>query len=662
MTNPLPRGIVAFLREAKRRNVYVSVVAYLGVSLVLIELSGSVAEALLFPDWTYRLVTFLLILGFPVVVTLSWTFDITGKGVVRTSQEDEEEESPGKAAPSVPQARAATAPLKPRSTHAPMPSPRRRKPVQGAVGEVADDTQEQAPPPDADRVRKATLAHLRHELRTPINGIVGYAEMLMEDVEDEGFTADLKRIQAGGQKLLGLINEVLADEVAGNQAGDLEALAKKIEVDLRTPITSVVGYAEMLLESAQEEGQDDLVPDLEKILSAARRLLEASGDIVGLATKGGMAPTIQGSEASDLTRNVLSKIQSGSRASASESEGRLLVVDDNADNRDLLSRQLARQGYIVLTAADGVEALETLKTQAVDLILLDVIMPRMDGVETLERLKADEKLHEIPVLMLSSLNEVDGAMRCIEMGAEDYLSKPVRPAILDARIAANLELHRMRERERIFEERVASDDAFIQELLLSAFPEGVAQRARSGDSDLADVVPEATVLSCKLHGLSSPSSSGELRTSIQEFREVCVAIEELAEAQGVETCIWRADGFVAVAGAPSPVDDHLERAVALGQALLARAPELSGPDGEGLTISLGLHSGPVVSAALGGQRLRYEVWGEGVKTAEGVSQAAPQGTLLASPPVYSRLKESFTFEAQKVKDISGVQMRTYLLQ
>jgi CheY-like chemotaxis protein len=662
MTNPRPRGIKAFLREAKRRKVYVSIVAYAGVSIGLIELTGAVAEALLFPDWTTRLVTFLLILGFPIILILSWTFDITGRGVVRTSDEEAKGEA-GSLAGSKPRARASATPPMSRSNHAPMPSPRRRKLIQGASSEgEGTDSGESAPPPDAERVRKATLAHLRHELRTPINGIIGYAEMLLEDVEDESFTGDLQRILAGGRKLLGLINEVLADDVAGNQERDLEELAKQIEVDLRTPITSVLGYAEMLLETAQEEGQEELVPDLEKIRSAANRLLAASGDIVGLATEGGMAPAIDGSGASDLTRNVLSKIQSKASGSATESEGRLLVVDDNADNRDLLSRQLARQGYIVLTASDGVEALETLEAGPVDLILLDVIMPRMDGVEMLKRLKADEKLHEIPVLMLSSLNEVDGAMRCIEMGAEDYLSKPVRPAILDARIAVTLELHRMRERERFFEERVASDDAFIQELLLSAFPQGVAQRARAGESDLADVVPEATVLSCKLHGLSAPSSSGELRASIQELRDVCLAIEGLADAQGVEVCLWRADGFVAVAGAPSPVEDHLERAMALGQALLAAAPELTGPDGQGLRISLGLHTGPVVAAALGGQRLRYEVWGEGVKTAEEVSQAAPAGALLASPPVYSRLKESLTFEAQKVRDISGVQMRTYLLQ
>jgi len=503
---------------------------------------------------------------------------------------------------------------------------------------------------------------MRHELRTPINGIIGYAEMLLEDVEEDAYAGDLERIRSGGRKLLSLIDEVLGEGAAAAHGADLESYAEQIRVDLRTPITSVVGYAEMLLETAQEESREDLVPDLERIHASAHRLLELSGDIVGLATAGESARSVGESEASELTRAVLSKIQPGGPATDGEAEGRLLVVDDNAMNRDLLSRQLARQGYVVLTASDGAEALELLGNQKVDLILLDVIMPGMDGVETLRALKSDDKLAEIPVLMLSSLNEVDGALRCIALGAEDYLSKPVKPAILEARITANLDLHRMRERERVYQERLAAEEAFIEDLLLGAFPEGAAQRVRSGDAQVADVISEATVLSGRIRGLSAPSSTGMLRQQLESLRDAFLTLEALAREHGVETVLWREDGFLAVAGAPSPVEDHVERAASLGGALLAHLPALSGPGGDPLRLGLGLHTGPVAAAVLGGDRLRYEVWGEGVKTAQGVAGAAPEGELLASPPVYSRLKETHPFQPQKVREISGVQMRTYLMR
>lgn len=675
MTDLRPKGFVAFLREAKRRKVYVSLVAYVGVTVVLLELTGPVAEALLLPDWTSRLVTFLLLLGFPVVLVLSWTFDLTGKGVVRTAEEEG-----GETKTDIPSSRSgspvaavgasgfglsnADGRLKPKGRGAPVPLPslRRRRPAAMETASAAADGEGngESQAPDPDRVRRATLAHMRHELRTPINGIIGYAEMLLEDVEEEAFTGDLERIQVGGRKLLGLIDGVLGEGGSGNGDQNLESYAEQIRLGLRTPVTSVVGYAEMLLETAEEEGRGDLVPDLERIHASAHRLLELSGDIVGLATTGEAETDVEDSGPSKLTRTVLSKIGSGPGAGSGTAEGRLLVVDDNETNRDLLSRQLARQGYSVLTAENGADALELLQVQAVDLILLDVIMPIMDGVETLKRLKSDEKLQEIPVLMLSSLDEVDGALHCIEMGAEDYLSKPVQPAILDARITANLELHRMRERERAFAERSAVDEAFIDELLRGAFPEVIGDRVRAGDADLGDVAPEATVLRGQLRGFSPATTSGTLGQRLQSLKEFYRVVEELAQEHGVETCIWRNDGFVAVAGVPSTVEGHIERASGLGRALLVRIEGLLGPVGGPLKMGLGLHTGPVSAAALGGERLRYEVWGEGVRTAGGLAEVAPDGGLLVSPPAQARLNGRFSFRAQKVRDIAGVQMRTFL--
>lgn len=121
----------------------------------------------------------------------------------------------------------------------------------------------------------------------------------------------------------------------------------------------------------------------------------------------------------------------------------LLVVDDNDDNRYTLTRRLKRQGYDnVATAEHGRQALELMAARRFDLVLLDVMMPEMDGLEVLETMKADPALRRIPVVMISALDELDSVARCVELGAEDYLTKPFNPTHLRDRVRACLDRQR----------------------------------------------------------------------------------------------------------------------------------------------------------------------------------------------------------------------------
>ncbi len=119
----------------------------------------------------------------------------------------------------------------------------------------------------------------------------------------------------------------------------------------------------------------------------------------------------------------------------------LLVVDDNEMNRDLLTRRLERQGYQVTVAVDGLQALEILDQANFDLVLLDIMLPVMNGYQVLEHLKADQTLNHIPVIITTALDEADGKARCIELGAEDYLTKPFNPVVLKSRISDCLARH-----------------------------------------------------------------------------------------------------------------------------------------------------------------------------------------------------------------------------
>ena len=122
----------------------------------------------------------------------------------------------------------------------------------------------------------------------------------------------------------------------------------------------------------------------------------------------------------------------------------VLVVDDNEMNRDMLSRRLQRQNYQVMMAEDGEKALEMIQNHPFDLVLLDIMMPKLSGYEVLEKIKKDEETRYIPVIMISAVDDLESVVKCIEMGAEDYLFKPFNPVLLKARVSASLEKNRLR--------------------------------------------------------------------------------------------------------------------------------------------------------------------------------------------------------------------------
>ncbi len=148
-----------------------------------------------------------------------------------------------------------------------------------------------------------------------------------------------------------------------------------------------------------------------------------------------------------------------------ESPPLVLVVDDAEVNRDLLSRRLVKDGHKVVLANNGVEALEVARQQNVDLILLDIMMPVLDGYQVLAALKEDEALRDIPVIMITAINDIESIARCIEMGAEDYLPKPFNTTLLRARINACLQKKRAHDLQQSYRNRITEHNALLEQVV-----------------------------------------------------------------------------------------------------------------------------------------------------------------------------------------------------
>lgn len=159
------------------------------------------------------------------------------------------------------------------------------------------------------------------------------------------------------------------------------------------------------------------------------------------------------------------------RGKAMLQSAHLLVVDDIEDNRNLLTRRLEREGYHDVTvAANGEEALALIRARPFDLVLLDVMMPKCDGYQVLEQLRAENRLHELPVIVISALNEIDSAVRCIQLGAVDYLPKPFNTTLLRARVGASLEQKSLRDALRAHLARLEDELGAARKLQMSMVP------------------------------------------------------------------------------------------------------------------------------------------------------------------------------------------------
>ena len=316
---------------------------------------------------------------------------------------------------------------------------------------------------EVKRSDKALLANLRDGLRMPVNAVIEYSEMLLEDANKQGhadFIPDLMKIHSLGKKLLALVHDRLDETTLDEAMTDKEwdVFNVNLRHELRTPLNAIIGYSELLLEDAAADGPEGFIPDLEKIRSACKLFLSFIEDIAGFSRikHGAADPAFCHSDASSMVRSVMNDIPPLEEARPcldAANRGSLLVIDDNATSRDLMRRQLERQGHTVTVAENGQQALEIMQAGTFDMVLLDLMMPGMSGYQVLQLLKSSDVYRDVPVIVISALDDLDSVVRCIRMGAEDYLLKPFNPVLLKARIRTCLENKRLRELSEALELR-----------------------------------------------------------------------------------------------------------------------------------------------------------------------------------------------------------------
>ena len=324
------------------------------------------------------------------------------------------------------------------------------------------------------------------------------------------------------------------------------------------------------------------------------------------------------------------------------SAARLLVCDDNKVNRLLLARSLELQGHHVASAENGRVAIEmlgaALASQAFDLLLLDMEMPEMNGFEVLEQLQRDRALRELPVIVTSSLEGIVNVVRCIELGAEDYLSKPVNPVLLKARIGASLEKKRLRDQQAALVRRFATSEV-AQDLQQSGFALG-GRRV------------QGAVMFCDIRGFTSMVESQPPEETIELLNTYYTLMFEAISGHGGVVNQMIGDGLMAIFGAPLPLPDHSAAAVRAALDMvemigLLNADRVAGGKAA-IRIGIGIATGEMVAGYTGTQqRATYTCIGDTVNLAarlEAHTKSA-QRVVLIDSATHASLPQPLTADA-----------------
>jgi class 3 adenylate cyclase len=341
-----------------------------------------------------------------------------------------------------------------------------------------------------------------------------------------------------------------------------------------------------------------------------------------------------------------------------------LIVDDSPVNRKLLARLLDTLDIEAREAADGRAALEVLRSTGSDVgvVLLDIEMPEMNGYETLGSIKADEALRHLPVIMISSIEELDSVVRCIELGAADYLPKPFNPSILGARIRASLAGKRLRDLEVESAERQAELLHTIErqkdELSRFLSPQVAALvSSPEGAQLLAGHRRLATSVFCDLRGFTAFSEAAEPEEVLGVLREYHAAMGELIVAHGGTLEHFAGDGMMVFFNDPVLQEDHVERAVRMALAMRDRFADMAArwsKRGYDLGFGIGIATGYATLGRIGFEgRYDYGMVGTAVIIASRLSSAALANQILLSPRSHAAVEDVVEVEAVGELQLKG---------
>lgn len=334
-------------------------------------------------------------------------------------------------------------------------------------------------------------------------------------------------------------------------------------------------------------------------------------------------------------------------------KGKVLVVDDHKDNREILYHHLILEGHSAKTAANGQEALDLVAQEPFDLILLDIMMPVLNGYDVLERLKANEAQRHIPVVVISARDDMSSVVRCIELGAEDYLTKPFNTVLLHARINASLDKKRFEDLQRQYLQQLELEQERSERLLLNILPAPIAEQLKNGQQVVADTFNSVTVLFADIVDFTPLASQLRPNELVALLNNIFSTFDRLAEHYGLEKIKTIGDAYMVVGGLPTPRDDHAEAVASMALSMQEAISQFNRNNEQPFEMRIGIATGPVVAGVIGTKKFAYDLWGDTVNTASRMESHGLPGVIQVTEATYEKLQHKYNFQLRGPIEVKG---------
>jgi adenylate cyclase len=504
----------------------------------------------------------------------------------------------------------------------------------------------------------ARFPEIRYAVRGLLDQIIGYCAVL----RDQPMNGDGHTFVDGVQDIVGIAQSIgSAVEASRPNAKQLENLGRRVAM-----LSGHISHRSRdLRQFAEEHGHTHVAPDLDRLRAAAESLLPLGRELAvnheALANEHDMAGADRASQTPPRT----------GRAPV-QSNATLLIVDDNEGNRDLLARRLGRAGYSsILVAEGGRQALELVRQHDCDVILLDVMMPDIDGIGVLREVKQDPRLRDIPVVMVSAVDDVASVATCIELGAEDYLPKPFEQTILEARIRGSLERKRLRDmdkyRAKELEEALSQVEQareVSERLLRNILPETVAMELQEKNSVDPMYFEDVTIVFTDFVGFTRATEELPAEELVAVLNDYFSGMDRITERYGLEKLKTIGDSYMYAGGLPVRNPAHPVDAVLAAMDIVDFVTgQQASAGGVNWGIRIGVHTGPVIAGVVGVRKFAFDIWGDSVNLASRMESCGVRNRVNLSARTYTRIKDFFRCESRtKVPTKDGYELDMHLVE